>query len=387
MGKKPTRQTLQHAAHPPEKSKREYHQAHDPLELKRAQNELHAHLTFFQNMDRINRALQGTNDLEQVMRDVLDIMLSIFECDRILLVYPCDPDAPSFEAVIERSRPDYQTLGVVSMNQDLAKHFRAIGSSSGPVTFGPAGDYPLEGEARHFRSGIALALYPKTGKPWSLGLYQCSYPRAWTQDERNLLEEIARRMGDVLTSLLAHRDLQESEERHRVTLQKAMDGFLRADRQGRILEVNEACCRISGYSERELLSMNVADLSPVLTAERIAAIVRGLAETGPNRFEIIGRRKDGSLVDAEVSAQYQPLAGDQVVVFVRDMTTQKRAEEALRDSEERFRGIAGNLPGIVYQYYARDNGERGMYYVNERAEHVFGVSVDPLNTWYERFEA
>jgi PAS domain S-box-containing protein len=77
----------------------------------------------------------------------------------------------------------------------------------------------------------------------------------------------------------------------------------------------------------------------------------------------------------------------EIVGVTTDITERKRAEQALRDSEERFRGIAHNLPGIVYQYYARDNGERGMYYVSEQAEHVFGMSIDPLKTWYERFEA
>src|SRR5208337_2681301 len=81
--------------------------ARDITRLKLAENELLSHLRFFQNMDRINQAMQGTNDIEQVMSDVLDTMLSIFECDRAFLVYPCDPDAPSFEAAMERTRPGY----------------------------------------------------------------------------------------------------------------------------------------------------------------------------------------------------------------------------------------------------------------------------------------
>src|SRR6266852_5371134 len=54
----------------------------DITERKRAEEERHAHLWFFESMDRINRAIQGTNDLEQMMSDVLDEVLSIFNCDR-----------------------------------------------------------------------------------------------------------------------------------------------------------------------------------------------------------------------------------------------------------------------------------------------------------------
>ena len=78
--------------------------------------------------------------------------------------------------------------------------------------------------------------------------------------------------------------LNESEERHRVTLQTAMDGFFRTDMQGRILEVNETYCRMSGYSEQELLTMNIADIEAVHSAEMIAANIRMTRGTGPEPF-------------------------------------------------------------------------------------------------------
>ena len=133
-------------------------------------------------------------------------------------------------------------------------------------------------------------------------------------------------------------DVRESEERHRVMLETTMDGFFRTDMQGRILEVNETYCRMSGYSEQELLTMAIADIEAVHSVEMIAANIRRTAELGPNRFESVHRRKDGSLFDVEISAQYQPIAGGQAVVFVRDITERKRSEqslqaEALRRSE------------------------------------------------------
>ena len=128
-------------------------------------------------------------------------------------------------------------------------------------------------------------------------------------------------------------DLHESEEHHRVILQTSMDGFFRTDMQGRILEVNETYCRMSGYSEQELLTMNIADIEAVHSAEMIAANIRSFAKLGPSRFESVHRRKDGSLFDVEISAQHQAIAGGQIVIFVRDITERKRAEEALQRSE------------------------------------------------------
>ena len=150
-------------------------------EVIRFKDEHMSHLRFFQNMDRINRAMQGTNDLEQMVNDVLDAMLSIFDSDRAYLLYPCDPDAPSFEIAMERTRPEYPVRrDVIPTALDIAKHFRLYLASTGAVTLGPGCDYPLETSRFGEKSKIMMALHPKTGKPWVLGMHQCSYPRVWT---------------------------------------------------------------------------------------------------------------------------------------------------------------------------------------------------------------
>jgi formate hydrogenlyase transcriptional activator len=65
----------------------------------------------------------------------------------------------------------------------------------------------------------------------------------------------------------------------------------------------------------------------------------------------------------------------------------KRSDNALRDSEERYRTIAKNLPGVVYQFYAREDGRWGMHYVDERAIDICGMVPQPLDTFFERFTA
>ena len=198
-----------------------YLTATDIEDRKRAEEERQARVWFLESMDRVNRAMQGTNDLEQMTGDVIDAMLSIFESDRAFLYYPCDPDAPSFEVVMARTRPEYPAArGVIPMTPDTASGFQIVRASSGVVTFGPGCDYPLIGGfAKRFghQSSIGIALYPKTGQPWVLTMHQCSYPRVWTAEERKLLEEIARRLTDSLTSLLMFRSLRENEEALRLS--------------------------------------------------------------------------------------------------------------------------------------------------------------------------
>jgi len=193
-----------------------YFSATDIEDRKRAEEERRARVWFLESMDRVNRAIGGTNDLEQMTGDVINAMLSIFASDRAFLYYPCDPDAPSFEVFMERTRPEYPgARGVIPMTPETARGFQIVRASSSVVTFGPGCDYPLIGDfAQRFghQSSMGITLYPKTGQPWVLAMQQCAYPRAWTADERKLLEEIARRLTDALTSLLMFRSLRESEE-------------------------------------------------------------------------------------------------------------------------------------------------------------------------------
>ena len=102
----------------------------DVTERKLAEKEHRAQLWFLESMDAIDRAIQGTSDLEQMMSDVLDVVLVTFGCDRAWLVYPCDPETDSHRVQMERTRAEYTgafMLGVSIPNeQGSAGVFRAV---------------------------------------------------------------------------------------------------------------------------------------------------------------------------------------------------------------------------------------------------------------------
>ncbi len=134
-------------------------------------------------------------------------------------------------------------------------------------------------------------------------------------------------LSDITERKQAEAVLRESEERHRTLLQTAMDGFWLVDPDGRLLEVNETYCRMSGYSAQELLAMRIPDLEIAETADGVAARIQKIMAEGEDRFESRHRGKDGSIFDVEVSVQYHPVEGGRLVVFLRDITDRKRAAE------------------------------------------------------------
>ena len=135
----------------------------------------------------------------------------------------------------------------------------------------------------------------------------------------------------------AEQKIRKSESLHRRILQSAMDAFWLTDRQGRLLEVNDAYCKMSGYSAAELLGMSIQDVEALETLEELQKHVQIVIETGKDRFESRHRRKDGSFFDVEISVMAQE--DGSLVVFLRDITERKRAEANLRLAASVFNNI------------------------------------------------
>ncbi len=162
----------------------------------------------------------------------------------------------------------------------------------------------------------------------------------WTDDEI----AFACRIADQMALAILHRErdqaieaLRESEAQYRGIIETAMDGFWLVTLDGRLLRVNDAYCRMSGYSFEELTGMMISDIEAVETPDETAERIQKLQTLGKDFFETRHRRKDGSVYDVEVSVQYHSFESGQIFAFIRDITERKRAEQALRESEGRVR--------------------------------------------------
>jgi PAS domain S-box-containing protein len=161
-----------------------------------------------------------------------------------------------------------------------------------------------------------------------------------TEELRRANEELR---TDIAKRKQAEEALRASGEQHRSILLTAMDGFWLVDMQGRLLEVNEAYCRMSGYSARELLAMGIPDMEASETADAVSAHCRKSMAQGEDRFESRHRRKDGTVFDVEVSVQYRSADGGQFVAFLRDISERKEDQRLLSDYHDRLRSMAMDL--------------------------------------------
>ena len=149
------------------------------------------------------------------------------------------------------------------------------------------------------------------------------------------------------------RDPMETEEALRLTqflLDRAGEGAFWADPDGRFFYVNEAACSLLGYTREEMLAMGVEDILPPEGGRVFQDLARKVREEGPVTFEMIHLRKDGGRFPAEVTLNHLYYQGRKYYcAFARDITERKRAEAALRESEERYHGLFEGVPVGLYR--------------------------------------
>ncbi|OPY83380.1 MAG: Wide host range VirA protein [Syntrophorhabdus sp. PtaU1.Bin153] len=183
--------------------------------------------------------------------------------------------------------------------------------------------------------------------------------------------------------------LRSTKNYLRTVFNNVYDAIFVHDLNGKVIDVNDKLLEIYRVPREDATKLHIVpDYSaPENSLEELPFLWKKVLAGEDQFFEWKAKRpKDGSEFDVEVFLTRLSLPeGDFVLANVRDITERKRVEAALRESEERFRGIASSLPGIVFQYYARDDGERGVYFVDERSIDVFGVSAHPLQDFISRF--
>ncbi|MBN1497273.1 MAG: PAS domain S-box protein [Spirochaetes bacterium] len=192
---------------------------------------------------------------------------------------------------------------------------------------------------------------------------------------------------NVTERVRAEAALRESEEKYRALVEEINDVIISLDAKGSITFASASVEALLGYAPNDLQGRSIMelvypeDVEPVVG--RADARMRGIA--GTTEFRVVA--KSGTPI--WVRASGKPIVVNGVFNGIRGALTnideKKRAEEALRISENQYRSITTNLPGVVYQFYARDNGENGLYYVDERARDLWEIEIEPLDSFMQRF--
>ncbi|HSD57644.1 MAG TPA: PAS domain S-box protein [Methanotrichaceae archaeon] len=185
----------------------------------------------------------------------------------------------------------------------------------------------------------------------------------------------------VLTNITkrkaAEAALNESEERYHAVIEQASESiFLFDAHTGRILESNIAFQDLLGYSSEEFLGQKIYDIDLHDRKDIDVNIHNTLTKRRHAVGERLYSRKDGSIIEVEVSAAAVVYAGKEVIcVVARDITERKRAEKALRKSEQEKAAILGGLKRVAVQYL---DPEMRIIWVNNAVQRFTGLSEEEV---------
>src|SRR5437763_552755 len=180
---------------------------------------------------------------------------------------------------------------------------------------------------------------------------------------------------DIEDRKQAEKALNAQARRYKTLMEASTDSIYVLDENGDLQEANEAFLRRRGYSAAEVKGSNVADWDARWTREQLQERLRKLVG-GDAVFETRHRCKDGSIFDVEVCATSVRIAGEQLFFCVtRDITERKQAEQALPESEQRFRELAENINEV---FWLSDDQNTQMHYISPTYEKVWGRSCESL---------
>jgi len=145
--------------------------------------------------------------------------------------------------------------------------------------------------------------------------------------------------------------LRESEERFRILFDSASEGILVAELKSKEFRfANPAICEILGYSEDELISMEIANIHP---EESLDYVISEFEAQARGEKVLAGRipcrRKDGRIIYADINTTKANIQGIECNIgLFTDITERKRAEDALRESEIKYRSMMDSMKDSVY---------------------------------------
>jgi len=157
-----------------------------------------------------------------------------------------------------------------------------------------------------------------------------------------------------------------------------------------ITEANDTLCRMTGYSSDELIGQSSRILYPSNKEFEFVGVekYRQIQLIGNGSVETRWKKKNGDIIDIILSSSAIDAKdlSKGITFTALDISDQKAFEETIRMRDLQLNYIAMNIPATLYQYYVKDSGESGFYYISDSSEQIFGLSNN-LDDFFERFSS
>jgi PAS domain S-box-containing protein len=184
----------------------------------------------------------------------------------------------------------------------------------------------------------------------------------------------------AINLLLKYREVsavaKTSESRLLAMMDTAVDGIVTINAKGLIQGMNKAAEQIFGWTQAELLHKNVNILTPAAIRPEHDSYLTNYLTTGTAKIIGIGRdveavHKDGHPIPVRLAIGHAKLPDEDIfVAFITDISLRLQMEQALKENEEKFRSLIGNIPGAAYRCLYNKNWD--MVFISDSIESITG---------------
>ena len=200
---------------------------------------------------------------------------------------------------------------------------------------------------------------------------------AFTPGRLELLQLLSTQAGISIENARLYADLAQNEQRYRRLFADSRDSIFITTPLGQIIDANQATSDLFGYSQAELMRKHALEFyaNPADRREFQRVIER---EGAVRDFELKLIKKNGKQIDGLLTATARRDNDGTVLAYqclLRDITERKRAEEALRESEARFRTLVEHAPEAIV---VLDIGTGYFVEANDNVVHLFGVEREAI---------
>jgi PAS domain S-box-containing protein len=199
-------------------------------------------------------------------------------------------------------------------------------------------------------------------------------------DNENNIYAVGGLSTDITERKVAEDALRDSEERFSKSFRTSPISFMIANMEdGRIIEVNDAFTRISGFTREETIGNTTLKMKIWAHVEDREHMIHSVREGKAFLHkETMLRSKNGNIAIVLLSAQVIKLANKNCILSsIEDITERKHAEEALQESEERFRSMANSIPQLAWVAHA----DGFIYWYNKRWYQYTGTTPEQMEGW------
>lgn len=352
-------------------------------------------------LDRITQISLKGKDLDAVLNGVLELVLETFNADRAWFLYPCDPKAASWTIPFERTRsqwPGLLALGTeIAMDTSVSQLFEGLLQQQSCRQYSANGNHQIpEPAATQFtiKSQLQIALRPKTGPAWVMGLHHCEAEVIHSHQQQQLFDTIAYRISDTLDGLISVHRLRSTQANLDATLSAVPDLLFEWGLDGYIYNHNTSREDLLAVSPEQFLGRTLSDVLPSEAAKVCLESLQEANQTGTSAGRQYPLEVNGKPKWFELSiARKAQINTDQprFIALILDITQRKHTEDALRASEQFAKTTIDAVPEHVCvidnsaKLIAVNRSWREFYRanINGAVESNYGIGKDYLTICHD----